>query len=219
MRFFKKIFFIGAVGIIALMIILLVNFHIDSKSGPYIFSDINSMPSVQAALVLGAKVYQNGTLSGMLEDRAAAAVDLYESGKAEKILVSGDHGGKNYDEVNAVKDYLMERGVSEEDIFLDHAGFDTYDSLYRAKEVFKARSVIAVTQNFHLPRAVYIGNSLGIETYGLSADRHLYANIGYNKLREILSKAKAFLDVNFHSKPKFLGDPILVTGDGRKSWD
>ncbi|MCK4525280.1 MAG: C39 family peptidase, partial [Candidatus Andersenbacteria bacterium] len=98
-------------------------------------------------------------------------------------------------------------------------GFDTYDSLYRAKEIFEVQSVIVTTQNFHLPRAVYIGKSLGIETYGLSADRHLYANIDYNRSREILSKVKAFFDVSLRAKPKFLGEKIPIFGDSEKSWD
>ncbi|MCK4799462.1 YdcF family protein, partial [Candidatus Parcubacteria bacterium] len=126
---------------------------------------------------------------------------------------------KNYDEVNTAKDYLLDKGVKSEDIFLDHAGFDTYDSLYRAREIFEVSSVIVVTQNFHLPRAVYIGRKLDLEIYGFSADKHLYANVDYNESREIFSKVKAFFDVSFHAKPKFLGEKIPISGDSKKSWD
>ena len=158
-------------------------------------------------------------MSGMFQDRVETAFDLYEEEKVEKILISGDHGRENYDEVNTAKDYLLDKGVKSEDIFLDHAGFDTYDSLYRAKKIFEVPSVIVVTQNFHLPRAIYIGKKLNLEIYGLSADRHSYVNIDYNKLREIFSKVKAFFDISFQAKPKFLGEKIPISGDSKKSWD
>ncbi len=220
MKFFKKIFLAVVAGlIIAIFAILAINFYINLQSKAYIFQGMNDLPEAEVALVLGAKVYQQGIMSGMLEDRVETAFDLYKKGKVEKILISGDHGREDYDEVNTVKDHLLNKGVDRENIFLDHAGFDTYDSLYRAKEIFEVQSVIVTTQNFHLPRAVYIGKSLGIETYGLSADRHLYANIDYNRSREILSKVKAFFDVSLRAKPKFLGEKIPIFGDSEKSWD
>ncbi|NOQ68375.1 hypothetical protein GQ568_02960 [Patescibacteria group bacterium] len=220
MKFFKKIFLAVVAGlIIAIFAILAINFYINSQSNPYIFQDINDLPEAEVVLVLGAKVYEQGIMSGMLQDRVETAFDLYEKGRVEKILISGDHGREDYDEVNTVKDHLLEKGVKSGDIFLDHAGFDTYDSLYRAKEIFEVQSVIVTTQNFHLPRAVYIGKSLGIETYGLSADKHLYANIDYNESREIFSKVKAFFDVSLRAKPKFLGEKIPIFGDSGKSWD
>ena len=139
--------------------------------------------------------------------------------KVSKILVSGDHGTVEYDEVNTVKAYLLENGVQPENIFLDHAGFDTYDSIYRAKEIFEVESVVIVTQEFHLPRAVYIGNSLGIETHGYIADRQPYVAAIWNSFRESLARIKAFLNVTLNSKPKYLGEPIPITGDGTLSWD
>ena len=219
MRFFKKIFLLIGIIFAFILAILAINFYIDSKSDSYIFQNINDLPETEAVLILGAKVFQQGTMSGMLQDRADTAIDLYEKNKVKKILISGDHGRENYDEVNTIKDYLLKKGIKGNDIFLDHAGFDTYDSLYRAKEIFEVSSVTAVTQNFHLPRAVYIGRGLDLEIYGLSADRHLYANVDYNKSREILSKVKAFFDVNFHAKPKFLGEKIPISEDSKKSWD
>ncbi len=220
MRVFKKIFFIIGVGIAAAAVaVLAINFYVGQKSGPYIFQGINDLPKAGTALVLGAKVYQEGVMSGMLQDRADTAIELYKEKKVEKILVSGDHGREDYDEVNTAKNYLLENGIRGEDIFLDHAGFDTYDSLYRAKEIFEVSSVIIITQNFHLPRAVYIGKELGIETYGISADKHSYAGIEYNKLREIFGRVKAFLDISFQAKPKFLGEKIPMSGDSKKSWD
>ena len=199
--------------------VLAINFYINSQSKSYIFQDMNDLSEAEVALVLGARVYEQGIMSGMFQDRVETAFDLYDLGKVKKVLISGDHGKKNYDEVNTAKDYLLDKGVKSEDIFLDHAGFDTYDSLYRAREIFEVSSVIVVTQNFHLPRAVYIGRKLDLEIYGFSADKHLYANVDYNESREIFSKVKAFFDVSFHAKPKFLGEKIPISGDSKKSWD
>ncbi|MEA2097887.1 MAG: ElyC/SanA/YdcF family protein [Patescibacteria group bacterium] len=220
MRFFKKIFVSFVLLIVVIIFtVLAINFYINSQSKSYIFQDINDLPEKEIALVLGAKVYEQGIMSGMFQDRVETAFDLYEEKKIKKILISGDHGRENYDEVNTAKDYLLDKGVNENDIFLDHAGFDTYDSLYRAKEIFEVSSVIVVTQNFHLPRAVYIGRKLDLDIYGLSADKHLYANIDHNESREVLAKVKAFFDINFHIKPKFLGEKIPISGDSKKSWD
>ncbi len=220
MRVFKKIFFIiGIIMVAAAAVVLAINFYIDDQSKDYIYDNIEDASKAEAALILGAKVYQQGTMSGMFQDRVDSAIELYKENKVEKILVSGDHGREDYDEVNTAKDYLLENGVGSKDIFLDHAGFDTYDSLYRAKDIFEVSSVIIITQNFHLPRAVYIGKELDMKTYGFSADKHLYAGIKYNELREVFGKVKAFLDISFHAKPKFLGEKIPITGDSRKSWD
>jgi len=220
MRVFKKIsFIIGAGMIVAAIAVLAINFYVGQKSGSYIFQDMNNLPKAETALVLGAKVFQQGMMSGMFQDRVDTAIELYKENKVEKILVSGDHGSEDYDEVNTAKDYLLEKGVRSEDIFLDHAGFDTYDSLYRAKEIFEVSSATIITQNFHLPRAVYIGKELDMEMYGFSADKHSYAGIKYNESREIFGKVKAFLDVSLRAKPKFLGEKIPITGDSKKSWD
>lgn len=204
---------------LVILAIFLINYGIYAQSKPYIFPDIDNLPNTEAIIVLGAKVFPDGRMSDMFEDRIITAVELYESGKSKKILVSGDHSNKDYDEVNTAKDYLLKHGVKKEDIFLDHAGLDTYDSLYRAKEIFKINSAVIVTQNFHLPRAVYIGKNLGIEVYGLSADKHYYSNIEYSKVREIFADVKAFFDIAIKNKPKFLGEPIPITGDNSKSWD
>lgn len=220
MKLYKKIliFFIAA-GLAGVLFVVIVNINILRISKGSFYLNIEDASKSQAALVLGAKV--NGDkLSDILADRAKTALELYQKGRVEKILVSGDHGSQDYDEVNAVKDFLLGEGVEGEDIFLDHAGFDTYDSLYRARDIFKVNSVVIVTQNFHLPRAVYIGKKLGIEKVsGVSADRQTYVNISYYKKREWLSRVKAFLNVTFHSKPKFLGEEIPIEGDGRGSWD
>lgn len=180
--------------------------------------DLTEIKKGQVGLVLGASVYGKN-LSDIFKDRADAALILYREGKIDKILISGDHGAKNYDEVNAAKEYLLEKNVAEEDLFLDHAGFDTYDSLYRAKEVFGITELTVISQNFHLGRALYIASGLGIKAQGFSADLHQYVDQDKNNLREFFARIKAFFDINFHSLPKFLGPAIEIDGDGRQSWD
>lgn len=192
-----------------------INFKINKIGSNYCLETDNK----QTALVLGAKVYSNGQMSSVFQDRVDTVIELYESGRVKKILVSGDHGRENYDEVNSAKNYLLEKGILKEDIFLDHAGFDTFDSIYRAKEIFQVDSLIIVTQNFHLPRALYIAKKLGIDSCGKIADKHIYLKQSYMNRREILAKIKAWLDIIFHSDPKYLGDVIPVTGESIKSWD
>lgn len=175
--------------------------------------------TAQAALVLGARVWANGQMSDIFKDRVDVAIKLYREHHVSKILVSGDHGRKDYDEVNAAKKYLLEQGIPPEDIFLDHAGFDTYDSMYRARDVFQAQSLVVVTQKFHLPRALYTAGALGIPACGMSADLHPYPGDAKRNVREVLADVKAWWNVNLHSKPKFLGEAIPLSGDGRKSLD
>lgn len=210
-------FLLAVMGV--LIFVVIVNVYILNKSSEFIFKDIAAVPSKQVALVLGAKVYANGAMSAVLNDREITALELYRNKKVQKILVSGDHGREDYDEVNTMKDFLLNNGVSAEDIFLDHAGFDTYDSVYRAKEIFQVSSMIIVTQKFHLPRAIYIAKSLGINAVGIVADRQEYALGIYNETRESLARVKAFFDLSFQAKPKFLGEIIPIVGDSKLSWD
>ena len=151
MKKFKII--LGIIGII-LLIGILINVYIESVTKKHIYSDINNVPKSYTGLVLGAFVSERGTPSYVLRQRLDKAVELYKAGKIERILVSGDHGKKNYDEVNGMKEYLLKNGIPLKDIFLDHAGFDTYSSMVRAKEIFEVDSVIIITQKFHLPRSV-----------------------------------------------------------------
>ena len=180
--------------------------------------NLTEIQKTEVGLVLGAKVHGEN-LSPIFKDRLDAALELYNNKKINKILVSGDHGTKNYDEVNAAKEYLLSKGVKGDDIFLDHAGFDTYDSIYRAKEVFGINDVIIISQNFHLARALYIAFNLDINAQGFSADLHKYISEERNNLREFFARIKAFYDVRFNSLPKFLGPKIDIYGDGKQSWD
>lgn len=173
----------------------------------------------EAVVVLGALVFPDGSLSPMVQDRLESAYDLYRAGKAKKILISGDHGQADYDEVNAMRRYLEQKGIPPADIFMDHAGFDTYDSMYRTRDVFQARNVIVVTQRFHLPRALWIAQRLGLNPQGVVADRRHYGGSAYYALREMLARIKAFGEVALHRKPVYLGPVIPIHGDGRATHD
>lgn len=173
------------------------------------------LEDVDCILVLGAGVHGT-TLSHMLEDRVKTGIKLYELGSAPKILMSGDHGQDDYDEVNAMKSYAKEQGVPSEDIFMDHAGFSTYESMYRAKEIFKAEKIIIISQEYHLHRAIFIAEYLGLEAYGVDSQLRPYAadtNI-YNTIREFLARNKDFLYVRFNPLPTYLGEAIPINGNG-----
>lgn len=172
-----------------------------------------------AVLVLGAGVKLDKGVSPVFADRLDTAMALYQKGLVKKIIVSGDHGTDVYDEANAGKDYLLSLGAPDTDIFLDHAGFDTYDSVVRAKNIFQADTLLIATQDFHLPRALYIANRLDLEAWGCRADKRFYTNINNMKRREWLASIKAWLDVNLGSKPRFEGVVYDLEGDGRQTWD
>lgn len=173
----------------------------------------------QVAIVLGAKVKADGSPSDMLEDRLLTGIELYQTGKVEKLLLSGDDGQIEYDEVNAMREYVLGRGIPAEDIFLDHAGFDTYDSMARAGQVFGVTNAIIVSQGYHLPRALFLADSFGISVQGVAADRQTYRGIMRFMGRELFADVKAVFDVVVHASPTYLGDLIDITGDGRVTWD
>ena len=166
-------------------------------------------------LILGCKVKENGKPSDMLRDRLDVGLDLYARGVAPKLLMSGDHGQKEYDEVNAMKKYAVNAGVASEAVFMDHAGFSTYESLYRAKEIFACKKVVIVTQEYHLYRALYVAEALGLEAYGVKADLHTYGGQAMRDVREILARNKDFLSAVFKPSPTYLGEaiPIWTNGD------
>ena len=171
------------------------------------------LENTDCVLVLGAGV-RDGSPTPMLRDRLITGISLYESGAAPKIIMSGDHGREDYDEVNVMKSYAVENGVPDGDVFMDHAGFSTYDSVYRAKAVFEADSIIIVTQKYHLYRALYIAERLGVNAVGVSADLDDYSGQLKRDLREIAARDKDFFSCLFKPKPKYLGEKIPVSGDG-----
>lgn len=176
-------------------------------------------PEAQTAIVLGALVYPDGRVSPMVADRLEATYQLYRLGKVRRVLITGDHGQVEYDEVNTMRRYLEAKGVPPAEIFMDHAGFDTYDSLYRARAVFQVQSALVVTQGFHLPRALYIARRLGLQAHGVAADRFIYQDASYYEVREAAARVKAFGEVLLRRKPHFLGPVIPITGDGRETHD
>ncbi|NBJ16504.1 MAG: hypothetical protein FNP40_13275 [Dehalobacter sp. 4CP] len=204
-----------AITVILLGSMLMINNYVERVGTKYI-GDVDHVPEVDAILVLGAYVFPDGTASSMLADRLTVGYELYQQGKAPKILVSGDHGRTDYDEVNAMKRFLLEKGVKGQNVFMDHAGFSTYESLYRARDIFLAKKVIIVTQEYHLKRAVFVARSLGLEAYGVASDRHDYGQaMAYYQIREIAARNKDFLWTKIiKPKPTFLGDVIPVFGDG-----
>lgn len=170
-------------------------------------------------LVLGCLVRSDGVPSDMLHDRLQRGVELYEAGAAPKLLMSGDHGRADYDEVNTMKGFALDAGIASEDVFMDHAGFSTYESLYRAKEVFGVKKVIIVTQKYHLHRALYIAEKLGLEAVGVAADYRSYVGQSYRELREILARNKDFWTSIFQPEPTYLGEMIPIFGDGNLTND
>ncbi len=177
-------------------------------------------PVQTAAIVPGAYVSPEGILCEMLADRVETAVELYQKNRVKKIIMTGDHGRQDYDEVNNMRLYAEKLGVPSQDIFMDHAGFSTYDSMYRAKAVFRVDTAVVVTQAYHLPRALYAAGRLGIDALGVEADKHVYAGAALYELREIPARLKMFAQTHLlHAKPRFLGEVIPVSGDGRLTHD
>lgn len=181
--------------------------------------DADELPEVYTVVVLGARVYSDGGLSLYLKNRVEGALALYNSGKVSRFLLSGDHGTKSYDEVNAMKDYLENQGVPTSDIFLDHAGFNTYNSMVRAKEIFEVEDCIVVSQDYHLPRAIYIARSLGVDAYGFAQSSAELSSSNFNKRREFLARVKSFIELKLGLEPTYLGEVIPITGDSKLSYD
>ena len=181
-------------------------------------NDSAELEEIDCILILGCKVQSDGTLSHMLNDRMEVGVDVYYGllgeGEETKLLVSGDHGTKEYNEVEAMKQFAIDSGIASEKIFMDHAGFSTYESIYRAKEIFGAKKIVIVTQEYHLHRAIYIAEALGIDAYGVSADLRSYVGQTKYDLREILARNKDFLTAIFKPEPTYLGDKISLDGSG-----
>lgn len=202
-----------AVGIIALGSI---NAHVKAVGKAQLVTpeDAVSLEDVDCILVLGCFVREDGTPSAMLSDRLRRGVELYKMGASPKLLMSGDHGQREYNEVQAMKQYAVEHGVPSADVFMDHAGFSTYESIYRARDIFGAKKILIVTQEYHLYRALYIAKSLGLEAYGVTSDYQTYAGQSQRDVREVLARAKDFGSSIFKPKPTYLGEYISLSGDG-----
>ncbi len=218
---FKKIILtIFCVGIACVAVIFSVNAYVVFSVDERIIDadSAAALEDIDCIIVLGAGV-RNGSPSAMLQDRIDCGVSLYKSGAAPKIIMSGDHGRQDYDEVNVMKAEAIEAGVPSGDVFMDHAGFSTYESIYRAKEIFGADRVIIVTQKYHLYRALYIARELGVEAYGVCADVRSYRGAVYREAREVLARNKDLIKCIFKPEPTYLGEAIPVSGDGNVTND
>ena len=214
----KKILLIGVIVCIILFFIVIgINlFVVFSSSSKILTVDElkeKDIKKIDAILILGAGV-NGSTPSHMLEDRLLEGINLYNEKISDKIIMSGDHGQIDYDEVNIMKKFAIEKGVPSEDIFMDHAGFSTYESIYRAKEIFGAKKIVIVTQKYHLYRAIYIAKALGLEVYGVASDLRQYVFQEYRELREIFARDKDFFTSIFKPKPTYLGEKISLNGSG-----
>ena len=197
------------------LIVISINSYVKISTRKQILNEKEypKIADVDCIVVLGAAIWGDKP-SPMLEDRLLEGINLYKKNVSNKILMSGDHGRKGYDEVSIMKKFAIEKGVPSEDIFMDHAGFSTYESIYRAKEIFQAKKIIIVTQEYPLHRALYIANRLGIEAYGVGSDPRQYVGATAREIREILARNKDFVKSMFKLKPTYLGEKIPINGNG-----
>jgi len=210
-----------ALGILGAGAVLGINLWVKNSVSDRVLTEAEaaSLQDIDCVVVLGCGVHSDGSPSDMLEDRLKRSVALYELGAAPKLLMSGDHGSPHYDEVDTMKRYAVDAGIPSEDVFMDHAGFSTYETVYRAKEVFGAERIIIVTQEYHMYRALYIAQALGLEAYGVASDYREYAGQEMRDIREVLARVKDFGMVIFKPEPTYLGEAIPVSGNGELTHD
>ena len=221
-RIWKRLFVVMlCLALVGGITVLGINGHVKKSTADQILSpeEAAALTDVDCILVLGCYVHDSGRPSDMLADRLRRGIELYQSGAAPKLLMSGDHGQKDYNEVKAMKLEAMEEGVPSEDIFMDHAGFSTYETIYRAKEIFGAKKIIVVTQQYHLYRAMYIAKAAGLEVYGVAADYRSYSGQFSRDVREVLARVKDFGMTIFWPEPTYLGEAIPISGSGELTHD
>ena len=208
-------------GLLAFAAVLSVNGWVKQSVAQRVLTEEQAcmLQDVDCIVVLGCHVRSDGTLSDMLEDRLIRGVSLYKGGAAPKLLMSGDHGTTDYDEVNAMKRFAVEAGIPSADVFMDHAGFSTYETVYRAKAVFDADKILIVTQQYHLYRALYIAEALGVEAYGVASNYREYSGQTSRDVREVLARVKDFGMSIFQPEPTYLGDVIPISGNGEATHD
>ena len=202
-------------GIAGFAMIIGINIYVQESVKDLIITGEEALDikDFDCILVLGAGVWGDRP-SPMLEDRLLKSIDLYKNGVSDRLLMSGDHGRKEYDEVNVMKQFAIDAGIPSEHIFMDHAGFSTYESLYRTRDIFQGEKIIIVTQRYHLYRALYIAKRLRIEAYGVDVDLRNYPGQDYREMREKLARVKDFFYVIFMPQPTYLGEQIPVSGNG-----
>ena len=202
------------IGIITVSGVFMVNWFVKLSTKDKIIENYTNIKDADAILILGCQVKPDGSLSLMLKDRLDKGIELYKSGVAPKVIVSVDHGRDDYDEVNAMKKYMIQNEVPSEDIFMDHAGFNTYDSMYRAKNIFNVNRCVVVTQKYHLYRSIYIGKALGMETCGVPAQNIKYVGQFGRDIREVLARDKDVVKCIFKPQATYMGDTIPVSNNG-----
>lgn len=204
-------------ALIVAQIPILINAYMYEFSSRYFLTvDEASQNNFDCVLVLGAGVWGDGP-SHLLEERLNKGIEVYKTGCTDRILMSGDHGRVEYDEVNVMKSFAVEKGTIAEEVFMDHAGFSTYESMYRAKEIFQVKKVVIVTQEYHLYRAVYNARKLGLDAYGVAADGQYNFSLPvrtYNNFRESLARCKDFVWCIFKPEPTYLGEAIPISSSG-----
>lgn len=210
-RILRRIIIFGSAAIaIVICVTAVINIHMVSSTKENIISAEGGRNlDFDCIIVLGAMVYSDGTPSLILKERLDAAIKLYDEGVSDKILMSGDNGQKEYNEVIPMKQYAMEQGIPEENIYLDYAGFSTYESMYRLRDVFKVERAVVVTQRYHLYRALYIGQKLGLEVKGFAAADRKKGQVK-REIREFFARIKSFGLIIIDAEPTYLGDPVSL---------
>lgn len=208
-------------GVLGLAAVLGINAIVKGTTKDKILTseEASELEGVDCILVLGCYVHEDGNPSDMLHDRLQMGVELYDLGTAPKLLMTGDHGRVTYDEVDAMKTFAVNAGIPSENVFMDHAGFSTYESMYRARDIFQAKKIIIVTQEYHLYRAVYIARSLGLDAYGVTSDYNRYLGQFRRDVREVLARVKDFGTSIFKPEPTYLGETIPIWGNGNLTND
>lgn len=205
MRRLKKIILFSVIGLVLIIFVVLgVEAIFLRQTAGLIYKDVSSLPPAETVIILGASVHADGKLSPILQDRVDTAIKLYKKGKVENFLVTGDHRSDDYNEVSAMVNYLVANGIEKSLITSDHAGLDTYDSMYRAGKLFDIESATVVTQAFHLPRTLFIASNLGLDYRGFAADQRAYKTEYRLKQREKLANLKALWEVLLKKEPRTL---------------
>ncbi|MDH5719921.1 MAG: YdcF family protein [Spirochaetia bacterium] len=217
----KKIFVYSYKFFILLFIIMTIwNVTLYFKYKNRIYTEISTLPPMQTALVLGTSVKPGGKPSVFLLERLDKAVELYRNHRVQKLLLTGDNTGKYYDEVNAMREYVLKYNVNSKDIFLDHNGIRTLDSIFRGKNKFLIKDAVLVTQKIYQPRALFLAESFDLKAVGYAADSGRVKLSIYNMAREFFARYLAIIDVYLlNKKSKYMGKTISISGNGEKTWD
>lgn len=212
MKKLKNVFIIFlCVFALGIIVVFGLSFYISTSTSSQIFKRMDSLPKAQTAIILGASVHSDGKLSPVLKERVDAGLALYRQGKIENFLLSGDNRTQDYDEVSAMRNYLIKRGVPERIIFMDPAGLNTYDSMYRSRDIFEVQSAVIVTQQFHLPRALFIAKHLDLNYIGFPADSRQYSTETSLRRREKLANFKAVYEILSQQIPNTMGKKTPIT--------